>query len=500
MVGLNIKYELQGLLDKYRKKVREMMDDPDTNSDAEAEQHTEYIDRCARGDIVARNYVINKVDMCLRTLLTKEDNSKAKEIIIDKFNIMKEKKYDGIDLDAINFHEEEAFITYEQLLDLFGDEEQKSFLEKDERQLDITRMLAYEIYKIEYGSDLLEDLMYMAINNIEVMGTRKIRVETSKGLWYTLKEYRFEDEETIQNIARKLYNQEGNNDITDDECEKEGMLLNGARLTIVLKKGGIEHYIWIKKFDAFNPTMDQMLQYKTVTPRMLQDLKVLAKGRSNNGIIGGINVGKSAFGKAYIELFPKHYKIGILDSSKDNDIRELYPDRDIIILHESETYSLNDQFSKLLRSNRHILIITEGRSFEIEQMIKAQTRANAGSYCTLHVTTIEDYVNNVAWMCLENGQNVDIRVLIQRIAMATDIVIRLRHIEDTGIRVVDDISEIVATGNLDKPYEIRNMYYWDDINKTTVKNKNYKLSEGFEAKLKYYGCSDEEIETLKRVD
>ena len=498
---LDIKYELKGLLDKYRGKIVDRMKDPNVLSEEEADMHTDFIHRCGKGDAEARRYVINKIKDHLMTSITPQDRTSLRNTIVEHVEMIQKKEYEIIDLDNIDFHSEEAFISYYQLMNDYGSPLQCRMLDIDIDAIDEIEIFAMEIYKSEYGLSLIEELLYMKLNNIEVHGTRKVRIETNKGVWFTLRDYHFESDEEIKLIADRLYSQEGNGQITDENCEVTGRLLNGARLTITLKPGAAENGIYIKKFDSVSVSQDEMLQNGTVTKPMLDVLKVFARGRANSVFIGGVNTGKSTFLKIYVGLLPKNYKIGLVDSGKDTDLIDLYPDMDITTLYETDKYSLHDQFSYKLRMGRNIIIIGEARSYEISEMIKAMTRGNSGSCCSLHITNPYHVVNAIARMGAESGTGVDINVLREEAAEAVDVIIRLRHFEDLGRRMVDYIGELVVNyDNLVRPFEIRPIYQWDEKQKKVTRVKDYELSQDLEDKLRYYGCTDEDIEILKRND
>lgn len=498
---LDLRYELKAYIEKYRGTIVAKMNDPDTESDEEADLHTDFIHRCSKGDLEARRYVITKVKEQLMGLVTLADRKIIRDIIFSQLLKFQNNEFERIDLSKIDFANEEAFITYYQLIEDCGSEAQKKFLSKEIETVDELEVLAIEIYKIEYGLSLAEELMYMRINNIEIHGSKKIRVENYKGIWYTIKDYHFETEEEVARIADRLYSQEGNGEITEENCEKEGRLLNGARLTITLSPGASDNSIYIKKFDSFNVSKEEMINNGTLTEEILDDLSIFAKGRANGVIIGGVNSGKSTFVKVFAGLFPKNYKLGLVDSGKDTDLESLYPDRDIRTLYETDLYSLDFQFKKMLRMNRDIIIIGESRGIEILEMLKAMTRANSGSFCTLHITNPKIVVNAISQMCLEDGNGQDINVIRERVSEAVDLIIRLRHFQDTGERVLDYMGELVVNyNNPIRPFEIRHIYQWDSKAKRVVRNPNYIMSEELEEKLRYYGCSDEEIAKLKRKD
>lgn len=489
--------KFKSVIDRYYPTVVEQISDPDTISSAESKLHTEYLHKCSRGDISARNYVKEKIQNIVEEIISEGDKKIISQLITEELNKFNNKIYEKYIIKN-NDTKKEKIISYYQLCELSASLSQRQYIEDlTNGDINFVSVLSNEIYKKTYGSDLIDELLQMKINNIEVHDIHKIRVELSDGSWVTIKDYNFADSDDVKNVAVRLLSQDSGGDLTEEDCERESMLVDGSRITVALKPAAYCNYIFIKKFDSFDVSEEEMLKNGTVTQEMLDDLRILAKGRANSIIIGGVNTGKSTFAKVYCGLFPKHFKIGVIDSSKDTDLFALYPDRDIVTLYETAKYSLNDQFSRLLRANRNILIIAEARSYEIEQMIKAMTRANAGSFCTLHTTTAAMTINNIAYMCQESGIPQDMRVLRARISEAVDLVVRIRHF-DTGERRVDEITEIVATGDLDSPFKTSKLYYWDRKKKQVIRNPEYKLSPELEEKLFYYGCSQEDIDLLNR--
>lgn len=492
---------LMQFVNKYRENVVDQLTNPNFNIVEESEIHTKYIAQCSRGSKEAKTYVIDNIKEVLSNILTDNDKKQIFSIIEKEFNYFNRKLYEKFNLKELNIMQERK-ISYYQLIEKYSSESQKEKLKEIQTNIEDKQMsicidiMSNEIYKKEYGLDIIDDIYEMRLNNIEVHDVNKIRVETADGIWYTISDCRFNESRIIKIIAQRLLSQKAGGDLTEDECERESMLLDGARITVALKPASALDTIFIKKFDSFNVSLEEMLKNGTVTPEVVKDLKILGKGRANVAITGGVNTGKSTFLKMYIGLLPDEYKIGLVDPSKDTDLISLYPNKDVITLYETETYSMNDQFSKLLRMGRHILGISEARSYEVEQAIKAMLRGNSGSFITLHSIMAKDIVDNIAWMCLENGIPQDMKVLRSRIASAIDIIIRLKHTY-SGERRVDEIVELVATGDLEYPFEIRPIYKWNSETDKIERVKGYKPSDDLIEKLFYYGCSKEEIMKFK---
>lgn len=489
---------MMNIVENYRNLVTMAMTDPQTDSLEERETHTKYMHECCRGNASARSYIIEKIEEILRENVSDEERERLKEIIENELNTYNNKLYERVDLSNVGDNRP-VKISFYQLLEACGSDEQNIEIEQiNSGLLDEISILARELYKKVYGVDILDELWRMRLNNIEIHDMDKIRVELPTGVWYTISDCNFTDSEEVVEVAKKLLSQgTATSDLTYEECKRQTNLLDGSRITVALKPCSATNIIAIKKFSNFIVTKENMIANGTITEEMIKDIECLAKGRANTVIAGGINTGKTTFGMMYVDLLPPNIKIGMLDPTKDFDIQKMYPNRDIIILYETEKYNLNNQFNTLFTLGRDVLGISEAKSYEVEQMIKGMLRGNNGSFCTLHSANTKDVVMNIAYMCQEGETTQDIRTLTSRISSALDIIIRMRHFKD-GRRIVDEISEVVATGNLDNPFKINKMYYWNEKEKKVVRNKEFKLSNDLEESLLYFGCSEDDIAFLNR--
>lgn len=487
---------MNGIINKYRKEVTERLSSPSFDNPKQNELHTKYIANCQRGSKEAKNYVLDELLEIVKVICTDNDKNQIMDIVKKEYNTFNQKQYETYDLLNNDIYKESK-ISYYQLLGEGLSEEQNERLNEISRRLDDKELgcqiLAEEIFNVEYGLSVVESIKEMRLNNLEIHDTYKIRVELANGTWYTISDCRFNDSNDVSLIARRLLNEKSGGDLTADECERQTILLDGSRITVTLMPASTMNVICIKKFDSFIPTKEGMIEEGTITEEVIRDLEVISKGRGNIAFSGGVNSGKSTMLKMYAGLIPTKYKLGMIDPTKDTDLKTLYPEKDIITLYETSTYSMNDQFSFMLTMGRDIIGLSEAKSFEVLQSIKGMTRANSGSFLSIHTLRAKDIVDNIAYMCLENGIPQDLRILRARIASALDITVRTKQL-NSGKRVLDEMSEIVATGDLDNPFETRIIWYWDVKQNKIVRNKDYTPSDDLLDKFRYYGCTEEEIE------
>ena len=486
MLKLDKIYKLKS---KYKEKLLEAMKNYEYGNMDEAITHTEQLSRAGRGDEAAKAYAINFIKYKLTNIITEEDRNLIKSAVIAEYKLIQEQEQYEYDKGG-------SYITYHQLLYMYmkkGDREELENLNLN--AIDGMNAFSTVLYQETYGSGLIEPLMYLNINNIEVHGTRNIKIETNTGIWKTIKDIRYSKDIDIVRAAKKLLSQDDKEDITTSNCEMEGMLANNHRVSIALKPANKENMIFIKKFDAVQiGTMDDLVENGTITLEMKEELEIYAEGRANICFIGGVNSGKTSSMRGFVGLIPDRYKLGIVEDDFETDWQDLFPEKDFVVLKKTEKYSLSDQFVRLLRMNRNILGIGEARGSEVEQWLEAATRGSDGSFMSLHTRTSHDFINNIAWMCLKNGIPVDMRILRYRIASAIDIVVRNWHAPD-GSRIIDEVTEIVTIhDNLDVPYKI-NKIYAKDITTNKVR-KVGAISKDLAEKFSYYNVSPEKLKKI----
>lgn len=484
-------HKINYLADKYMPKLLDSIKEYQYNTVEEATLHTEQLNKAERADPAARRYVLNYLKKILIEIVNKEDLKIIRETVINEYKVLLKKKYETFD---------GSYIGYYQLIDNYIKKEDREKLKNTniERITGIDEFTFF-IYQKTYGADCIEPFLTLNVNNIEVHGTNSVRIETNSGIWKVIKDYRFEKDEDIAEVARRLLSQKDSSDITKIDCEKEGMLADGSRISILLKPASKENQIFIKKFDSVSiEAMQDLVNNGTITKEIYQEFKIYAIGKATIGFIGDINAGKSTTMKAYVGLIPDNEKIGIIGSDFETDWLGMYPKKDLVILRETEKYNMNDQFIRLLRTNRTRIIIEEARSYEVLQFINSSLRGGSGSALTMHTITSESFVENMASMCLEDGIQKDLNVMRLKAATAVNIVVRNWYDTTTGKRIVDQVSEIVPKPEKGVPYEI-NRIFERNISTGEVE-KVGEISDDLAKKFIYHNVPLQELKKIKSLD
>jgi pilus assembly protein CpaF len=238
---------------------------------------------------------------------------------------------------------------------------------------------------------------------------------------------------------------------------------DGARVYVGIPPVAKVPYLNYRKFSVFNAVEDNYLETKTLTKEALEILKIFIRYRTNLAIIGPQNTGKTTLLSFLTDYYPEHFRIGVLETPEfETTIEERRPQGNIFSLKADEKLHVTELeiFKHALRFSADVLIIPEARGAEMEEGLKAMRRGNRGSMITMHSTSPENLVDDIAMMIAETGKQYQFNLLKMMVAKSLDIVITIHQFPD-GKRKVIGISEV----DYDDPSDtivINELFSWDN--------------------------------------
>lgn len=377
----------------------------------------------------------------------------------------------------------------------------KKIIEKDYQlaQPPVSDLLVKKIYENNYGLGAIDDLFNdPTINEIWVNGYEHIWIEKG-GIKYRLKDRSFKNDEDVIRVIRLLL-QFDKKDITMQMPMQESRMLDGSRLTVLIPPVAKRPYINIRKFEAFDVTTENLLKAGTLTQEMVDWLAKAVRGRSNILIIGETGSGKTSLLKWLVSFVPENLRIGTIETNFELKLDEKYPERNIFSYeeHPELNITMSDLFKKCLRSSPDIIICGEARGAEADELIRAMRRGHPGSISTIHTNSPETAIDDLAEMINEDGRRRDPIQLRYRIASAIDLIIQIRRFDETGVRRITRITEVVTVSN-SYDYYMQDIFRFevdkDDPTKGEFK-KVGRISEELKKKLNYFGLPYDEIKDM----
>ncbi|MEG0296805.1 MAG: ATPase, T2SS/T4P/T4SS family [Clostridium sp.] len=426
-----------------------------------------------------------------------DENSKyleAERLVLDRII-----NHKGNDVEAREYNEILAKCI---LGDLPSIAQLKEFIRKyltESNKYDKNQISLYieKIYTNNFGLAAIDDLVKdKSINEIWVNGYSHIWIE--KGGLKTRLDRQFKDDAEIIRVMRQML-QYDRKEINVAKPTAESKLLDGSRITFAIPPASSMPVINIRKFEAFEVTEENVLGSGTISPKQLEFLKCVIKGRTNILVIGETGSGKTSFLKFLCDYINPNLRIGTVESNLELKLTKKYPDRNIFEYesHEELGIDLGTLFRLCLRSSPDIVILGEARgSEETQALINSMRRGHPGSIGTIHTNSADTAIDDLVEMVSEDGRNRDMSLLKHRIVNAVEMIVQAHRFE-SGERRIVRITEIVPIKDDETfgKYKLNDLWEFDS-NKKEFIQVGTVIGKNLLDKYKFFGLTDEDFEVI----
>jgi pilus assembly protein CpaF len=254
----------------------------------------------------------------------------------------------------------------------------------------------------------------------------------------------FESEEHLMRIIERIVAPLGRR-IDESSPMVDARLPDGSRVNAVIPPISlIGPTVTIRKFSADPLTVDQLIQFGTVTPEAMELLTACVKAKLNIIISGGTGSGKTTFLNVLSGYIPVDERIVTIENAAELQLRQEH-----VVTLESRPpniegkghVTIQDLVINSLRMRPDRIIVGECRGPEAFDMLQAMNTGHEGSMTTIHANNTRDALGRLENMILMAGMELPHRAIREQIAAALDAIIQLERMRD-GTRKVVTISEI----------------------------------------------------------
>ncbi len=292
-----------------------------------------------------------------------------------------------------------------------------------------------------YGpiQSLLED---PEITEIMVNNTDTIYIERRGRIHET--DRRFIDEAHLLRIIDKIVSQVGRR-IDEASPMVDAPLLFGSRVNAVIHPLAINGpMMTIRKFSQDPFTVDDLINFGTLTPNVATFLDACVKGKLNVLISGGTGTGKTTLLNVVSSFVPGDERIITIE-----DAAELRLNQEHVLRLESRPpniegkgkVAIRDLVRNSLRMRPDRIIVGEVRGAEALDMLQAMNTGHEGSISTVHANSPRDALARLETMVLMGGLDLPIRAIREQVSSALDLIIHLSRLRD-GSRKVVEVAEV----------------------------------------------------------
>ncbi len=305
--------------------------------------------------------------------------------------------------------------------------------------------LVTEVFNTVYGLGPLEPLLAdPEITEIMVNGPGSVYVERNGKLELT--QTVFKDNTQVMNVLERIVSSVGRR-IDEASPMVDARLSDGSRVNAIIPplslKGPV---ITIRKFSKSPFTASDLINFGSVSSKMMSFLDICVKGRMNIIVSGGTGSGKTTLLNVLSSYIPNDERIVTIE-----DAAELQLNQNHVVTLESRPKNLEnagevtirDLVRNALRMRPDRIIVGEVRSGETLDMLQAMNTGHDGSLTTAHANTPRDLMSRLETMVLMSGIEIPIKAVREQISSALDIVVQQSRMRD-GSRKITNITEVVG--------------------------------------------------------
>jgi len=324
---------------------------------------------------------------------------------------------------------------FEQILS-----EENIVLSRPERAR-LFEQIAAEILGLGPLQPLLED---ESITEIMVNGAKNIYVER-KGKIHRVP-VTFENNEHVLRIIDRIVAPLGRR-IDEASPYVDARLQDGSRVNAVIPPISlVGPVLTIRKF-AKNPiTVEQLIQYGSISAESLQFLKACVEARLNVVISGGTGSGKTTLLNILSGFIPGDERILTIENAAELQLRQEH-----VVTLESRPPNIEGRgeitirhlVTNSLRMRPDRIIVGEIRDEAALDMLQAMNTGHDGSMTTLHSNGPRDTLSRLETMTLMAGMDLPSRAIREQVSSAIDLVVHQDRMRD-GTRKVVYITEVTG--------------------------------------------------------
>jgi pilus assembly protein CpaF len=316
--------------------------------------------------------------------------------------------------------------------------EENIVLSRPERQR-LFEQISAEI--LGYGpiQPLLED---DTITEVMVNGAKNIYVERAGKIVRI--PVAFESDEHVMRVIDRIVAPLGRR-IDESSPYVDARLPDGSRVNAIIPPISlVGPVLTVRKF-ARNPiTLEQLIEFGTITPEALQFLKACVESRLNVVISGGTGSGKTTLLNILSQFIPGDERIITVENAAELQMRQEH-----VVTLESRPPNIEGRGEvtirqlviNCLRMRPDRIIVGEIRDEAALDMLQAMNTGHDGSMTTAHSNSPRDTLARLETMVMMAGMELPVRAIREQVSSAINLIIHEERLRD-GTRKVVNITEV----------------------------------------------------------
>src|SRR5882724_9865672 len=224
----------------------------------------------------------------------------------------------------------------------------------------------------------------------------------------------------------------------------DARLPDGSRVNAIIPPLALRGpTLTIRKFSRDPYTMDDLINFGSITPKAAQFLAACVNGKLNILISGGTGTGKTTTLNAMSAYIPNVERIVTIEDAAELQLQH-------VITLESRPPNIEGQgevrIRELVRNSLRMrpdrIIVGEVRGPETLDMLQAMNTGHEGSLTTIHANSPRDALSRLETLVLTAGVELPLRAIREQVSSAFDLLIQITRLVD-GSRRISHITEVL---------------------------------------------------------
>ncbi|HQP09273.1 MAG TPA: CpaF family protein [Anaerolineaceae bacterium] len=341
----------------------------------------------------------------------------------------------GMDVTKTN----DVRVTIQELFESILNEE-NIILTRPERNR-LFEQISAEILGLGPIQPLLED---DSITEVMVNGAKNIYIER-KGKIYRVP-LSFESNAHVMRIIDRIVAPIGRR-VDESSPYVDARLPDGSRVNVIIPPISlVGPVITIRKFARDPITVDQLVEFGTSTPEVIEFLRACVASRLNIVISGGTGSGKTTLLNILSGFIPADERIVTIENAAELQLRQEH-----VVTLESRPPNIENRGEitirqlvvNALRMRPDRIIVGEIRDEAAIDMLQAMNTGHDGSMTTLHSNSARDTLARLETMVMMAGMELPVRAIREQVASAIDLIVHQERLRD-GTRKISSVQEVVG--------------------------------------------------------
>ena len=256
----------------------------------------------------------------------------------------------------------------------------------------------------------------------------------------------FRDDAHLMQIIQRIVAKVGRR-IDEMSPMVDARLEDGSRVNAIIPPLALDGpSLSIRRFGSSPVSIEQMLEWRCLSPEMYEVLKAAVRARISILISGGTGSGKTTFLNMLSKHIPNNERLITIE-----DAAELQIQQENVVRLETRPPNIEGKGAirqrqlviNSLRMRPDRIIIGEVRGEEAFDMLQAMNTGHEGSMTTIHANTPRDALSRLESMIAMANLRLPEKAVRQQISSAIQIVIQLSRLSD-GTRKLVKVSEITG--------------------------------------------------------